>query len=68
MWLERGGAGEVLDLCFPEGKVNFGDFDALVAKVKSLSASSTVPENIFNCRVNAQQNSSFYYDALDNKA
>ena len=65
----RGGAGEVLDLCFPEGKVNFGDFDALVTKVKSLSASSTVPENIFlTAELMHSKTLDFYYDALDNKA
>ena len=65
----RGGAGEVLDLCFPAGKVNFGDFNALVAKVKSLSTSSNVPENIFlTAELMHSKTLDFYYDALDNNA
>ena len=35
----RGGVGEVLDMFFPQGKVEFGNFKSLAKAVKSLSVS-----------------------------
>ena len=44
---DRGGPGEVLEMCFPQGKVEFNKFNSLVETVKNLSEKEDVPSNIF---------------------
>jgi len=65
---DRGGAGEVLDMCYPEGKVEFGDFRQLTEKVKELTNSNKSPDNIFlTADLMHSKTVEFYFDALDNK-
>ena len=65
---DRGGAGEVLDMCYPDGKVEFGDFRQLTEKVKELTNSNKSPENIFlTADLMHSKTVEFYLDALDNK-
>ena len=65
---DRGGAGEVLDMCYPDGKVEFGDFRQLTEKVKELTNSNKSPDNIFlTADLMHSKTVEFYLDALDNK-
>ena len=65
---DRGGAGEVLDMCYPDGKVEFGDFRQLTEKVKELTNSDKSPDNIFlTADLMHSKTVEFYLDALDNK-
>lgn len=65
---DRGGAGEVLNMCYPVGKVRFGDFEKLVEKVKELSNLTETPNNIFlTSDLMHSRTVEFYFDALDNK-
>ena len=65
---DRGGAGEVLDMCYPDGKVEFGDFRQLTEKVKELTNSNKSPDNIFSTAdLMHSKTVEFYLDALDNK-
>jgi glycosyltransferase involved in cell wall biosynthesis len=63
---DRGGPGEVLEMCFPSGKVEFNNFDALVTSVKKLCNSDEKPQNIFlTSDLMHSKTVSFYLDALD---
>ena len=65
----RGGVGEVLDMFFPQGKVEFGNFKSLAKAVKSLSVSDEKPSNVFlTSDLMHSKTVSFYLDALDNKS
>tara|TARA_Y100001935_G_C17301862_1_gene509761 strand:+ start:868 stop:1974 length:1107 start_codon:yes stop_codon:yes gene_type:complete len=65
---DRGGPGEVLDMCFSQGKVEFNNFKMLSEVVKSLSISDEVPRNIFlTADLMHHKTVSFYIDALENK-
>ena len=66
---DRGGPGEVLDMCFPQGKVDFNNFKMLTDVVKTLSNTEDVPKNIFlTSELMHSKTVSFYNDALDNKS
>ena len=63
---DRGGPGEVLDMCFPQGKVEFNKFNSLVETVKNLSESEDIPSNIFlTSDLMHSKTISFYLDAID---
>ena len=63
---DRGGPGEVLEMCFPSGKVEFNNFDALITSVKKLCNSDEKPQNIFlTSDLMHSKTVSFYLDALD---
>jgi len=63
---DRGGTGEVLEMCFPQGKVEFNNFDALSTKIKELAESSVVPSNVFlTSNLMHEKTVSFYLDALE---
>ncbi len=63
---DRGGPGEVLDMFFPQGKVEFNKFNSLVETVKTLSESSDIPSNIFlTSDLMHSKTISFYLDAID---
>ena len=63
---DRGGPGEVLDMCFPQGKVEFNNFSSLADTVKSLSEKEDVPSNIFlTSDLMHSKTVSFYLDAID---
>jgi len=65
----RGGVGEVLEMFFPQGKVEFGNFKSLAKAVKSLSVSDEKPSNVFlTSDLMHSKTVSFYLDALDNKS
>ncbi len=62
----RGGAGEVLDICYPEGKVVFGDFKLLSDKVQELIEFENVPDNVYlTSDLMHAKTVSFYLDALE---
>ena len=44
---DRGGVGEVLDMFYPQGKVEFGNFKSLAETVENLSISDERPSNVF---------------------
>ena len=63
---DRGGPGEVLDMCFPQGKVEFNKFNSLVETVKNLSESEDIPSNIFlTSDLMHSKTIGFYLDAID---
>ena len=63
---DRGGPGEVLDICFPQGKVEFNKFNSLVETVKNLSEREDVPSNIFlTSELMHSKTIGFYLDAID---
>ena len=63
---DRGGPGEVLDMCFPQGKVEFNNFSSLADTVKSLSEKEDVPSNIFlTSDLMHSKTVSYYLDAID---
>ena len=63
---DRGGPGEVLDMCFPQGKVEFNKFNSLVETVKTLSESEDIPSNIFlTSDLMHSKTIGFYLDAID---
>ena len=63
---DRGGPGEVLDMCFPQGKVEFNKFNSLVETVKNLSESEDIPSNIFlTSELMHSKTIGFYLDAID---
>ena len=63
---DRGGPGEVLEMCFPSGKVAFNDFDALVTTIKKLTHSNDFPKNIFlTSELMHSKTVSLYLDALE---
>ena len=63
---DRGGTGEVLEMCFPEGKVEFNNFDLLSKKIKELSDKDNTPENIFlTSTLMHEKTVSFYLDAIN---
>lgn len=65
----RGGVGEVLEMFFPQGKVEFGNFKSLAKAVKSLSVSDEKPSNVFlTSDLMHSKTVSYYLDALDNKS
>jgi|TARA_A100001011_G_scaffold74447_1_gene76541 glycosyltransferase involved in cell wall biosynthesis len=63
---DRGGPGEVLEMCFPQGKVEFNKFNSLVETVKNLSEKEDVPSNIFlTSDLMHSKTIDFYLDAID---
>ena len=63
---DRGGPGEVLEMCFPQGKVEYNKFDSLVETVKNLSESEDIPSNIFlTSDLMHSKTIGFYLDAID---
>ena len=63
---DRGGPGEVLEMCFPQGKVEFNKFNSLVETVKNLSEKKDVPSNIFlTSDLMHSKTIGFYLDAID---
>ena len=66
---DRGGVGEVLDMFFPLGKVEFGNFKSLVETVENLSISDDKPSNVFlTSELMHSKTVSFYREALENKS
>lgn len=66
---DRGGVGEVLEMFYPQGKVEFGNFKSLAETVKNLSISDQKPSNVFlTSDLMHSKTVSFYLDALDNKS
>lgn len=64
----RGGAGEVLDLFYPKGKVEFNNFKMLTNQVKELILSEDVPNNVYlTSDLMHEKTISFYFDALDKR-
>ena len=62
----RGGPGEVLDMCFPEGKVEFNNFDSLTETIKKLSKNNNIPQNVFlTSDLMHSKTVSYYLDAID---
>ena len=62
----RGGPGEVLDMCFPEGKVEFNNFDSLTETIKKLSKNNNIPQNVFlTSDLMHSKTVSCYLDAID---
>ena len=62
----RGGPGEVLDMCFPEGKVEFNNFDLLTETIKKLSKNNNIPQNVFlTSDLMHSKTVSYYLDAID---
>ena len=55
----RGGAGEVLDLCFPEARLILAILMHWLPKLKVYLLRQMFQKIFFNRRVNAQQNSRF---------
>ena len=65
----RGGVGEVLDMFYPQGKVEFGNFKSLAETVKNLSISGERPSNVFlTSELMHSKTVSFYLDTLENKS
>jgi glycosyltransferase involved in cell wall biosynthesis len=63
---DHGGSGEILEMCFPNGKVEFNNFDLLAQKIKELASSDEVPKNIFlTSNLLHQKTVAFYIDALN---
>ena len=63
---DHGGSGEILEMCFPQGKVEFNNFDALSQKVKELAESDEVPNNVFlTSTLLHEKTMAFYVDALN---
>ena len=63
---DRGGPGEVLEMCFPQGKVEFNNFNSLVDTVKTLSEKDDIPSNIFlTSDLMHSKTIDFYLDAID---
>ena len=66
---DRGGVGEVLDMFYPQGKVEFGNFKSLAETVENLSISDERPSNVFlTSELMHSKTVSFYLDALENKS
>ena len=62
----HGGSGEILEMCFPLGKVEFNNFDLLAKKIKELVESEEVPKNVFlTSSLLHEKTVSFYLDALN---
>ena len=62
----HGGSGEILEMCFPQGKVEFNNFDLLKQKIKELAYSEEVPKNIFlTSNLLHEKTVAFYFDALN---
>ena len=63
---DHGGSGEILDMCFPQGKVEFNNFDLLCQKIKELASNDEVPKNIFlTSTLLHEKTVAFYVDALN---
>ena len=66
---DRGGAGEVLELFYPIGRVSFKNFNELASRVKEITKLNETPSNIhLTSELMHEKTISFYLDALDNKA
>ena len=66
---DRGGVGEVLEMFYPQGKVEFGNFKSLAETVKNLSISDQKPSNVFlTSDLMHSKTVSFYLDTLENKS
>jgi len=63
---DHGGSGEILEMCFPQGKVKFNNFDLLAQKIKELTDSDEVPKNVFlTSSLLHEKTIAFYLDALN---
>tara|TARA_A100001234_G_scaffold84073_1_gene74016 strand:+ start:1805 stop:2908 length:1104 start_codon:yes stop_codon:yes gene_type:complete len=66
---DRGGVGEVLEMFYPQGKVEFGNFKSLRETVEALCDSEQTPSNVFlTSELMHSKTISFYLDALENKS
>ncbi len=64
----RGGAGEVLELFYPIGQVNFKNFEQLGLRVKEIANSNKTPSTVhLTSELMHEKTISFYLDALDSK-
>ena len=53
-------------MCFPQGKVEFNNFDLLKQKIKELVESEEVPKNVFlTSNLLHEKTVAFYFDALN---
>ena len=64
----RGGVGEVLNMFYPQGNIEFGNFNDLVKATQEISENDAYPKNIFlTSDLMHEKTMNYYFDALESK-
>lgn len=64
----RGGVGEVLNMFYPQGNIEFGNFNDLVKATQEICENDAYPKNIFlTSDLMHEKTMNYYFDALESK-